>query len=139
MTQNKRFILNVPYFLATDAAKLPIKLMFCACHLLLLIGYFLPLVGTWIASVLSLVFWQFFNIKIGKSGKYKIYCSFLLQRLVLSNVVAMALFMYMVSKNEFNPSYWSYYVSIFALISALDIYLTLKGLTGIGYIKWQKK
>lgn len=136
--QKKRFILRLPYFLATHGSSLPIRLMFAACYVLLILGYLLPLTGTLLASAACLVFWQFFNIKTKKDPRYEIYCSFLLQRLVFCNIFVTALFVYCGLDYEFNYGLWSLCIFTLAFLNASDVYFTLKGFIGVAFIHGNK-
>lgn len=138
MAQKKRFILELPYFLATQAGSIYVRIMFAACYCLLIASYMLPLVGTLMASAACLVFWQFFNIRTKTSNKYKHYKAFLLQRLVFCNVFILALFIYCTKEGVFELDLW--YMCSFALVivNLSDMFLTLKGFTGVAYINGKK-
>lgn len=138
MVQKKRFILQVPYFLATKAGSLHIKLMFAACYMLLCLSYFIPLVGTLVATAAILVFWQFFEISTKKSAKYKVYSSFLLQRLLFCNIFTLALFMYCSNNVIFNQYMWQASTLFLIILNCTDVYFTVKGFTGVAYINGKK-
>lgn len=139
MTQKKSFILELPFFLATDAGSLAVRLMFAFCYLLLAISYTVPLIGTLLASSICLVFWQFFNIIAKKNYRYKIYFSFLLQRLVFCNVFVICLFIFCSYELEFNQAIWNTCSVLLALLNFSDIYFTVKGFIGVAYIDKKNK
>jgi hypothetical protein len=139
MTQKKSFILELPFFLATDAGSLPVKLMFATCYLLLVISYAVPLIGTLLVSACCLAFWQFFNIITKNNYRYKIYFSFLLQRLVFCNVFVVFLFIFCSYEVEFNQAIWNTCSILLALLNFSDIYFAVKGFIGVAYIDKKHK
>jgi len=139
MVKKKRFILELPYFLATDAGSWGIKILFASCYAVLALSYIIPIYGVLVSIGYCLAVWQFFNIRYSKEKKYSIYSRFLLQRVVFCSVFVLALFMYCAQDGSFDITTWWFSVALLALLNLSDIYFTLKGMVGIGYINGKKK
>ncbi|PPR08386.1 MAG: hypothetical protein CFH44_01116 [Proteobacteria bacterium] len=134
MVKKKRFILKMPYFLATSAGPLWVKLTFCLCYAVMAFSHFFPIVGAIISASVNLTVWQIFNIRYQKDGKYKNYTRFLLQRTLFCSVFIAALAFYCAKDGYFDSQAWFYSVLVLVLINIADILFTFKGMVGIGYI-----
>lgn len=140
MNKKKSFILNMPMFLATKAAPMHSKVLFASCYVAMFIGYFVPLIGTFISSIYSLAIWQFMSIRYKKDSSYNIYLRFLIQRIIFTSVFVFILFI--ISTHSVVPgagevidsSRWVVVYFSLGLISAVDALLALKGFIGVGYI-----
>lgn len=137
MDQKKRFILEIPYFLATKAGSLYIRITYAFCYFILILGYhFIPPLGCFLAFAVCLLVWQVLNILVKHDKKYRIYNSFLLQRLAFCVLVVIAIFMYSVKDGVLDINIWRICVLVLSLINLGDLILSLKGTIGFGYIKF---
>lgn len=138
MVKKKRFILELPYFLATDAASLNVKLLFVSCYVALMAGYLFPVFGTLAAAGYCLTVWQVIKIRKNLADKYQSYCSFLLQRVIFAIVFTLGLFLYCSKTGMFDINTWYLSIILLGVLNISDIFFTLKGFTGVVYINGKK-
>jgi len=136
MLKKKKFILEIPFFLASPAGNISARGVYAFCYVLLIIGYYtVPLLGSVLASLVCLVIWQFFNVFTKYDTKYRRYNKFLLQRIVFCLLMTFCVFGYSLKSGELDYSLWLLWISVLAIINVSDVLLSLKGMIGIGYIK----
>lgn len=138
MQQKKRFILKVPYILATQAGSQWLKLLYSCCFLAMLLAYFMPFLGNLAAIGLCLTVWQFINIKYS-DGIYSIYNKFLLQRVIFYAIFVFSLLFLCSKDGTFDIATWSMVYVLMIVVNISDICFMVKGLPGIGFINADKK